>query len=143
MIQGIAIINEKNDRTFTRIYRLAATFGVPRIYAVDCPAKLRGNLFSATGKVEVERHDIESFEWLHALTNPFYIECHPRRGDAMLRVAPDEDIILLCNCNRTRPPHWVRERLAARFHVPSPGVDLELCTDQAVAIALYALSLNE
>jgi len=40
--RAILLINEKNDRTFTRIYRVAAFFGISTIHAVDCPAQLRG-----------------------------------------------------------------------------------------------------
>jgi hypothetical protein len=135
-VAAVALINEKNDRTFTRVYRLAAFFAVPRLFAVDCPAQMRGNVYSARGQVEIVRCSISEYSEL--ARGARFVVCDPFRGESTLRASAG--LTVLCNCNRRGTPDWILSAAHATFHVPALGASPELCTDQAVAIALYALT---
>lgn len=143
-VSSVVLINEKNDRTFTRVYRLCAFFEVHDLYAVDCPAKLRGNLFSAKDRVKVVRCSIERFKDMQGSNfDVRYVLCHPFIGNNFISI-PDEvkEVSVICDCNRTGTPSWIWDKVVSRFHVHKKGIGPELCTDQAVAIALHEMTKN-
>jgi len=51
------VVLYKVGRNLNRAYRTAEAFGVSEIVLVECNAKIKGNLFKATGRVNVSKNE--------------------------------------------------------------------------------------
>ena len=140
MIQTIVVFEEKNSRTFSRMYRVAAFWGVPLIIAVETKVAVRGNLFSAKGQVEVVHYsEAEFVEWQERV-QPTFIACDVAKGEPRIERVVDNGKHLALLMMPNRHSKETLSRVENRFNIRKEGLAPELTTDQAVAVALYETS---
>lgn len=134
---NVAVFGTRNEDNLNRIYRLCAFFGVETLAVVGSRARVRGNLFSAAGRVSVEYLEGEDEFWGRGYTP--IIAGVVTGGDTPHPLSCLTDCGVICVGSENAPvPRSVRERAHYKWTIPRLGTAPPLTADQALAILLYA-----
>lgn len=132
----VALFGTRNEDKLNRTYRLCAWFGVAQLAVVGSRARIRGNVFSAAGQVEiVYLATVDDFLgwWSGSILVAALRGGHPP-GDVQI-AGPTA----FCFGSEIDPvPGDVTRVADARITIPQLGRAPCLMADQAAAIVLYA-----
>lgn len=132
----VALFGTRNEDNLNRIYRLCAWFGVGHLAVVGSSARVKGNLFSAKGQVNVKYlpNTEEFLAWWRDSIVAAIIE-----GGELPSLANIPIPAAFCFGSETEPvPAVVRRKADVKITIPKYGQSPCLTADQAAAIVLYA-----
>lgn len=120
-------------RNLNRCYRTCEAFGIKKLFLYDCMGEVRGNLYSAKGRVEVIR--IEEFPTEGVLA----LETNCRK---LLWEVDWSKIQTICIGGETEGLPIKKIQAIERARIPTVGKLSCLTVEAALSIVLYEFSKN-